>query len=105
VYWWADGIYFNVRLDDDRACVLVLIGAEGGTKESLAIVDGFRESKESWGNLLRELKRHGLTHPPKLATGDGSPGLLDCAARRVWHPRRATALLSCLTQVPLFARL
>jgi putative transposase len=75
VYWWADGIYFNVRLDDDRTCVLVLIGAtEDGTKELLAVVDGFRESKDSWGDLLRELKAHGLTQPPKLATGDGSLG-------------------------------
>jgi transposase-like protein len=75
VYWWADGIYFNVRLDDDRTCVLVLIGAtEDGTKELLAVVDGFRESKDSWGDLLRELKAHGLTQSPKLATGDGSLG-------------------------------
>jgi transposase-like protein len=75
VYWWADGIYFNVRLDDDRTCVLVLIGAtEDGSKELLAVVDGFRESKDSWGDLLRELKAHGLTQPPKLATGDGSLG-------------------------------
>jgi putative transposase len=64
-----------VRLDDDRTCVLVLIGAtEDGTKELLAVVDGFRESKDSWGDLLRELKAHGLTQPPKLATGDGSLG-------------------------------
>jgi putative transposase len=75
VYWWADGIYFNVRLDDDRACVLVLVGAtEDGTKELLAVADGFRESKASWADLLRELKRQGLSQPPKLATGDGSLG-------------------------------
>jgi putative transposase len=75
VYWWADGIYFNVRLDWNRTCVLVLIGAtQDGTKELLAVVDGFRESKDSWGDLLRELKAHGLTQPPKLATGDGSLG-------------------------------
>jgi putative transposase len=75
VYWWADGIYFNVRLDDERTCVLVLVGAsEDGSKELLAVVDGFRESKESWGDLLRELKRHGLSQGPKLAIGDGSLG-------------------------------
>jgi putative transposase len=75
VYWWADGIYFNVRLDEDRACVLVLVGAtEDGTKELLAVADGFRESKASWADLLRELKRQGLSQPPKLATGDGSLG-------------------------------
>ena len=49
VYWWADGIYFNVRLDEERSCVLVLIGAlEDGTKELLAVVDGYRESTQSW---------------------------------------------------------
>jgi putative transposase len=75
VYWWADGVYFNVRLDDDRTCVLVLIGAtEDGTKELLAVADGFRESKESWGDLLRDLKAHGLTQAPKLAIADGSLG-------------------------------
>jgi putative transposase len=48
VYWWADGIYFNVRLDEERTCVLVLIGAtEDGTKELLAVVDGYRESAQS----------------------------------------------------------
>jgi putative transposase len=94
VYWWADGIYFNVRLDDDRTCVLVLIGAtEDGTKELLAVVDGFRESKDSWGDLLRELKAHGLTQPPKLATGDGSLGFRDRLAGGVRHDRRAAALL------------
>ena len=75
VYWWADGIYFNVRLEEARTCVLVVVGAtQEGTKELLAVADGFRESKESWGDLLRELKRHGLTQAPKLAIADGSLG-------------------------------
>jgi putative transposase len=75
VYWWADGIYFNVRLEDARPCVLVVIGAtEDGTKELLAIADGFRESKDSWLELWRELKAHGLTQGPKLAIADGSLG-------------------------------
>jgi putative transposase len=75
VYWWADGVYFNVRLEDARTCVLVLVGAtEEGTKELLAIVDGFRESKDSWADLLRDLKAHGLTQGPKLAIADGSLG-------------------------------
>jgi putative transposase len=75
VYWWADGVYFNVRLAEDRTCVLVLVGAlEDGTKELLAVADGFRESKDSWADLLRELKRHGLTQGPKLAIADGSLG-------------------------------
>jgi putative transposase len=75
VYWWADGIYFNVRLDEERSCVLVLIGAlEDGTKELLAVVDGYRESTQSWRELLQQLKRHGLTLAPKLAIGEGSLG-------------------------------
>ena len=53
VYWWADGVYFNVRLDEERTCVLVLIGAtEEGNKELIAVVDGYRESSQSWRELL-----------------------------------------------------
>jgi len=75
VYWWADGVYFNVRLDEERTCVLVLIGAtEDGTKELLAVVDGYRESAQSWRELLQQLKRLGLSTAPKLAIGDGSLG-------------------------------
>lgn len=75
VYWWVDGIYFNVRLDDDRQCVLVIIGARtDGKKEIVAIMDGFRESKISWQSLIRELKRLGLLKGPKLSIGDGSLG-------------------------------
>jgi transposase-like protein len=75
VYWWADGVYFNVRLDEERTCVLVLIGAtEDGSKELLAVVDGYRESTQSWRELLGQLKRLGLSAAPKLAIGDGSLG-------------------------------
>jgi putative transposase len=75
VYWWVDGIYFNVRLDDERQCILVIIGAKAdGTKELIAVVDGFRESKESWRSILRELKRRGLAVGPELAIGDGALG-------------------------------
>ena len=75
VYWWVDGIYFNVRLDTDRQCLLVIIGARpDGTKELVAIDDGFRESADSWRSLLRDLKRRGLPHGPTLASGDGSLG-------------------------------
>jgi putative transposase len=70
----ADGVYFNVRLDEERTCVLVLIGAtEDGRKELLA-VDGYRESTQSWRELLGQLKRLGLSAAPKLAIGDGSLG-------------------------------
>ena len=75
VYWWADAIYFNVRLGDDRPCVLVLLGSlEDGTKELIAVVAGQRESKLSWQALLAELKRRGLIFPPKLAVADGGLG-------------------------------
>jgi len=75
VYLWADGVYFNVRLEDDRICMLVLMGAlPDGTKELVAILDGFRESADSWGELLRDLKRRGLSKPPALAVGDGALG-------------------------------
>jgi len=93
VYWWADGVYFNVRLDEERTCVLVLIGAtEDGTKELLAVVDGYRESSQSWRELLGQLKRQGLSAAPKLAIGEEFARLLDRFAGRIW-PHRSTALL------------
>ena len=75
VYLWADGIYFNIRLTDDRPCVLVLMGAtEDGTKELIAMIDGQRESEQSWLELLVDAKDRGLTETPMLATGDGALG-------------------------------
>ncbi len=75
VYWWVDGIHFNVRLDNDRQCILVVIGAKSdGSKELIAIYDGFRESKLSWQSLMRDLKKRGLNQGPKLAIGDGALG-------------------------------
>ncbi len=75
VYIWADGIYFNVRLEPDRPCMLVIIGAtKDGRKELLAIEDGHRESKLSWQGVLRDLKKRGLKEAPALAIGDGSLG-------------------------------
>ena len=75
VYVWADGIYFNVRLDDERTCILILIGAtQDGKKELLAVHDGYRESKLSWQELLQDLKARGLSHDPALAVGDGGLG-------------------------------
>lgn len=75
VYWWVDGIYFNVRLDTDRQCLLVIIGATvDGRKELLAVEDGFRESADSWRSLLRALKPRGLMQGPAVATGDGALG-------------------------------
>jgi transposase-like protein len=75
VYWWADGVHFNVRLDNERQCVLVLMGVTpDGQKEIIAVEDGFRESKESWQSLIRGVKRLGLKKGPKLAIGDGALG-------------------------------
>src|SRR5262245_28067666 len=68
LYLWADGVHFNVRLEEERTCILVVIGAlEDGTKELVAVEDGYRESKDSWRDLLRGLKKQGLQHAPKIA--------------------------------------
>lgn len=75
VYVWVDGIYFGVRLEDARQCMLVVIGAtKEGRKELLGLTDGYRESEASWKELLLELKERGLTVDPKLAIGDGALG-------------------------------
>jgi transposase-like protein len=88
VYLWADGIYFNIRLTDDRPCVLVLMGAlADGTKELIAMVDGERESEQSWLALLTDAKGRGLVEAPKLATGDGALGFWK-AIRQVYPSAR-----------------
>lgn len=74
-YVWADGIHFNIRLEEDRQCILVVMGATPeGKKELIAIHDGHRESAQSWKELLLDCKSRGLTVDPKLATGDGALG-------------------------------
>jgi len=75
VYLWADAIYFNVRLTHERPCMLVIIGTlEDGRKELVGLLDGERESKISWKELLLDLKARGLEEAPKLAVGDGGLG-------------------------------
>lgn len=75
VYFWADGIYSNVRLDQDRVCTLVILGTlADGRKELVSVVDGYRESSLSWKELLLDLKKRGLQKPPKLAIADGALG-------------------------------
>lgn len=100
-YLWADGIYFNVRLSDDRPCLLVLIGAlENGTKEVVAIHDGVRESKLSWKEVLQDLKARGLKESPLLAIGDGALGFWsaleeefpNCKHQRCWVHKTANIL-------------
>lgn len=83
VYVWVDGVHFNIRLEDDRLCTLVMLGARAdGTKELLAVEDGYRESTESWATVLRDLKRRGL-RAPVVAVGDGALGFW-AAVRAVW---------------------
>ena len=87
VYVWADGVHFRVRLDDDRLCTLVLLGVRrDGSKELIAVEDGYRESTESWSSVLRDLKRRGL-RAPLLAIGDGALGFWR-AVRDVWPETR-----------------
>ena len=75
VYVWADGVHFNIRLEEDRQCILVLMGAtKDGKKELIAIADGYRESEQSWRSLLLDAKSRGFSIDPKLATGDGALG-------------------------------
>ena len=75
VYLWVDGVYFNVRSDEAKQCILVIIGAkETGEKEFLAIEAGYRESEQSWYEVLLDLKRRGLKVSAKLAVGDGAMG-------------------------------
>jgi len=74
-YIWADGIHFNVRLDSERSCILVIMGADSdGNKELLAVSDGYRESADSWMEMLLWLKKQGMKVDPKLAIGDGALG-------------------------------
>ena len=91
VYLWADGIYVNVRLEDtenQRQCLLMVMGATAeGHKELVAVRDGYRESEQSWHELLVDLKQRGLTLAPQLATGDGALGFW-AALRKVYPETR-----------------
>ena len=88
VYIWVDGVHFNIRLEEDRQCILVLMGATAdGRKELIAVVDGFRESEQSWKALLLDVKSRGLVVDPKLATGDGALGFWK-ALRQVYPTTR-----------------
>ena len=88
VYVWADGIYTNVRLEEDRVCMLVLIGAtRDGKKELIAAASGYRESEQSWTELLLDLKARGLVIDPKLAIGDGALGFWK-AVRKIYPKTR-----------------
>jgi transposase-like protein len=74
VYVWADGIHVNIRLEEHKLCLLVMIGVRAdGRKELIALADGYRESAESWADLLRDCARRGM-RAPVLAAGDGALG-------------------------------
>jgi len=82
VYVWVDGIHLKVRLEQDKVCLLVMIGVRAdGTKELVALDDGHRESTESWADLLRSAKRRGM-RAPVLAVGDGALGFWAAVVRR-----------------------
>lgn len=100
-YIWADGVYFNARIEGDRSCILVIVGAKfNGEKELLAISAGYRESEESWKELLLELKERGMTIDPKLAVADGALGFWKALpqvfsttkAQRCWVHKTANVL-------------
>jgi len=87
-YVWADGIHFNIRLEEDRQCILVLMGATAdGKKELIAVTDGYRESEQSWTEMLLSLKQRGLKIQPKLAVADGALGFW-AACRKLWPNTR-----------------
>jgi len=88
VYVWADGVYCQARLEDERACLLVVMGTDSfGNKELLAVSDGFRESTQSWKEILLDLRARGLSQAPKLAVCDGAMGFQSAAAE-VWPETR-----------------
>ena len=104
VYVWADGIHVKVRLEDDankKQCILVLMGATAdGTKELIAVLDGYREAEQSWSELLLDLKQRGLDIAPKIAVGDGALGfwaalrkiLPETREQRCWVHKTANVL-------------
>jgi putative transposase len=100
VYWWADGVYSKVRLDD-KLCLLVIIGVtDQGHKELVAVEDGYRESADSWYELLADLRNRGLTVGPELCVGDGALGFWNALNRlypsskhqRCWVHKTANVL-------------
>jgi putative transposase len=88
VYFWADGIHVQARLEDDAQCLLVIIGATPeGKKELVGLIDGVRESTQSWRELLLDLRRRGLAMGPELAVADGALGFWK-ALEEVWPKTR-----------------
>jgi len=100
VYFWVDGVYLAARMEE-KQCLLVIIAAdEAGNKELVGLLDGYRESEQSWKELLLDLKRRGLEMGPKLAVGDGALGFWKalaqvygkCRRQRCWVHKTANVL-------------
>jgi putative transposase len=100
VYLWIDGIHLKVRLEQEKLCLLVMLGVRAdGRKELVAITDGYRESAESWADLLRDCRRRGMT-APVLAVGDGALGFWKAVRevfpvtreQRCWFHKKANVL-------------
>jgi len=101
VYIWADGVYFNIRSEEAKQCILVVIGVnEHGKKELIAIEEGYRESTQSWTELLEDIRHRGLLTAPKLAIGDGALGFWNAISKvypetrhqRCWVHKTANVL-------------
>ncbi len=101
VYIWADGVYFNIRSEEAKQCILIIIGVnEYGKKELIAIEDGYRESTQSWTELLEDIRHRGLSTAPKLAIGDGALGFWNAISKvypetrhqRCWVHKTANVL-------------
>jgi putative transposase len=112
VYCWADGVHFNVRLEEERLCCLVIVGVRrDGTKELVAISDGYRESTGSWEDLLRDCKRRGM-RAPVVMVGDGALGMWsalgevfpETAHQRCWVHKVANVLSALPKSVHRSAR-
>ena len=112
-YIWVDGIHFNIRLEEDRQCILIIMGATAdGKKELIAVQDGFRESEQSWTSLLLDLKKRGLTIDPKLAIADGALGFWSAARKilpgakeqRCWVHKTANVLDKLPKRLPSEAK-
>jgi len=100
VYLWVDGIHVNIRLEEHKLCLLVMIGVRAdGRKELVALADGYRESVESWADLLRDCARRGM-RAPVLAIGDGALGFWgalrevfpQASTQRCWFHKIANVL-------------
>ena len=100
VYLWVDGIHLKVRLEQDKLCLLVMLGVRAdGRKELIALTDGYRESADSWADLLRDCRRRGMA-APVLAVGDGALGFWkavrevfpDTREQRCWFHKQANVL-------------